>query len=225
MKTCVLLSGRIKTWQKNYESLKQSLINYDYDIFASLNTTDTDPDAIEFSELENVKDVICSETVYPKWYENVNFYSIDSSKNSLYSQCYHRMLVFTESRNFSIYDRYIFTRADLITQDSIPLIAPLDKNIYCPKINMHGLECKIIGEHKVFQNNDVPLINDQILVCNYDAASTVAGLFYELHNMYFYKNIWWHPETMLHEYLKTRNFEINNFDFSYILDPERKKSV
>lgn len=223
MKTCVFLTGRIKTWQKNLQDFKNHLSNYDYDVYASLNCDLNDDDANLIFKESFMKDVICQPTNYPNWLDEMKINCFEHQKFNFFSQCFHRYLVFQELKKIKIYERYIFTRIDLITKDVLPLINCQTNEIFFPKSHRHGLDHNLVNDHKLFYDKDVPLINDQILICNYDSASSVSNLFLEIKNMYFNENIWWHPETMLHSYLKKKNIELNMFDFDYELDPERNK--
>jgi len=223
MKTCVFVTGRIKTWQDNFKSFTKHLENYDFDLYASLNCDINDKDANELSNLHFVKDVICHPTKYPKWLQDLEINCFLHQKFNFYSQCFHRFLVYNESKKFKIYDRYIFTRMDLITNQSLPKIKEYSDIVYCPKNNMHGLNSVVQNNVKFFFNDDVPLINDQILICNKNNVSSVANLFLEMTNMHSKQNVWWHPETMLHTYLNKKNIKIKTFDFEYTLDPKRNK--
>lgn len=223
MKTCVFVTGRVKTWQKNLPHFKKQLENYDYEVHASLNCELDDSDAIQLSEQSFVTDVICQPTLYPEWLKDYETNCMEHQKFNFFSQCFHRYLVFQESKKINVYDRYIFTRMDIINDKSLPLVDFANSTVYCPNSHMHGFRHVLVDDMKMYFDEKLELINDQILICNFEGASSIANLYLEFVNMYIYENIWWHPETMLYEHLQKRNIKIETFDFDYILDPERNK--
>ena len=223
MKTCVFVTGRVKTWQKNLHHFKKQLENYDFEVYASLNSELDNQDAIKLSEESFITDVICQPTVYPDWLKNYAINCMEHQKFNFFSQCFHRYLVFQESKKTKIYDQYIFTRMDIINESALPLVEFEKNTVYCPSSHMHGFKHSVIDNKRIYCEEKLELINDQILICDLEGASSIASLYLDFVNMYIHDNIWWHPETMLHVHLEKRKINIQTFDFDYILDPERNK--
>ncbi len=214
--TCVLLSGRIKSWKDSYQSFANALSDFDYDIFCSLNTAFDDKDAIEFSKMPFVKQVACLPTPYPEVLNHVNTRVIVAHRENIYSANFHRYLAFHNSLKFKKYKRYIFYRADILSENFLPKFELQEKTLYCPKKYRYGMR----DSEVLKPAEDEEILNDQIMICDFNVASVIADTLTNIFDLYA-RNIPFHPETLLMNQCSDYGIEFDYFDFDYELNPNR----
>lgn len=214
--TCVLIYGRIRSWKESYESFRHSLDNFNYDIYCSLNVEFDDSDALEYSKMPFVKKVMCMPTPFPEVLKHVDRNVVVAHRENIFSANFHRYMSFKNSIDDKKYDRYIFYRADILTESQIPKLIPENNTLYCPKKYRYGMRDS--GETHYIGNEEI--LNDQIMICNYDVACVIADTYINIFDLYS-RNIPFHPETLLMNQCVDFGVEFKYFDFDYELNPNR----
>jgi hypothetical protein len=214
--TCVILSGRIKSWKDSYHCFINSLSNFDYDVFCSLNTDFDDIDAFEFSKMPFVKEVACLQTPYPEVLNLVNQNVIVAHRKNIYSANFHRYSAFLNSMKYKKYKRYVFYRADILSENFLPKFELQEKTLYCPKKFRFGMRDS--EEIKLLEDEEI--LNDQIMICDYAVASVIVDTLVNIFDLYT-RNIPFHPETLLMNQCTDYGINFDYFDFDYELNPNR----
>ena len=215
--TCVLIYGRIKSWKESYESFRLSLENFNYDIYCSLNVELDDVDAKDYSTMPFVKKVICIPTPFPDVLKSVKKNVVLAHRENIFSANFHRFMSFKISTDTKIYKRYIFFRADILTESCLPSFFPEKHKLYCPKKYRYGMKDSLEPKLLVDEN----ILNDQIMICDYDVACVVADTYINIFDLYS-RNIPFHPETLIMNQCADYGIEFDYFDFDYELNPNRK---
>jgi len=214
--TCVLIYGRIVSWKESYDSFRSSLENFNYDIYCSLNVNLDDSDAKEYSKMPFVKKVLCMPTPYPEVMKQVDRNVIVAHREKIFSANFHRYMSLKNSIDDRKYERYIFYRADILTESHIPKFTPKKNTLHCPKKFRFGMRDST--EPKLLENEEI--FNDQVMICDYDVACVISDTYVNIFDLYS-RNIPFHPETLLMNQCIDFGVEFDYFDFDYELNPNR----
>lgn len=212
MRIAVILSGRITSWQKCIETLKNKFMNlYDYDLFLSLDIEAETDDISNMKKEFNVIACYCEK--YTKFLKDIPYKSEETNERKSLSMFYHNframnsILEYMKNKNV-VYDAVVKFRADITSNYAFIIQHNLLSNtIYIP----YGWCYRGI--------------NDQIAYGDLKSMTHYCSLYNYIPKYVYVEKTIFNPEFLLMFHININNISIIRFPFTYQLHPNRFDSA
>lgn len=209
MKIAVCFTGRVKTYEHSLPWFQAIIDDTHTDIFCSING-ECDDYHETFMSLFKVKKSYYGKYILP--YDEEIFYHNRRPESNIYnvhSMLYNKKkcleLVKSYEREHNIkYDIVVFFRADILAEESYPLIVPEnDNSIYIPA------------------GFDWGGVNDQIAHGTMAAMEKYVELYDRARVYCLQEGCIFHPETLLAHHIRRNEINLRRFNFLYRLNHNR----
>lgn len=215
MRVAVLFVGRVKTFEHNYQSLQNNILEgHEYDSFLSHNASNVGDDIAHFCRVWNVKGMasfpshstlpFADVLVNPSWSTNlsngVNFF--------FHKQNAYNIMDAYARQNAIIYDVVLYLRADTIISSKVTLSVK-DNTVFIPKGYDFG---DIHGGDGI---NDQMCWGDTTVMRKY--CSTYQNILYYCH----VEGVIFHQETLVLHNIRKHNLNVIRPEVDYYLDHRR----